>query len=171
MKEFRQKGSSVSDEDFMICILNNLSKEDDVILDGLENHLMATGDDALTIDSIRKKMNHRYNKIKCKKEEEIEKEKALGVHDKQYKQRCRKCGKYGHKPGDWRCPENKNKKEENNKKTGYKNRKFDGICYHCGEEGHISRDCRAQKNGYYKKLRKQKRLFMEMRTIWCYVHC
>ena len=27
-----------------------------------------------------------------------------------------KCGKYGLKPGDKGCPENKNEKEENNKK-------------------------------------------------------
>ena len=58
MTEFRQKGN-VSDEDFMIHILNNLPEEYDVILDGLENCLMATGENALTIDSIRKKLNHR----------------------------------------------------------------------------------------------------------------
>ena len=31
----------------------------------------------------------------------MKKEKALNVHNKQYKQRCWRCGKYGHKPGDW----------------------------------------------------------------------
>ena len=45
-------------KDFMIHVLNNLPKEYDVILNGLENRLMATGDDALTIDSISKKLNH-----------------------------------------------------------------------------------------------------------------
>ena len=39
--EFGQKGN-VSDEDFMIHVLNNLPKEYNVILDGLENCLMAT---------------------------------------------------------------------------------------------------------------------------------
>ena len=91
----------------------------------------------------------------------------MGAYNKQDKQQCQKCGKYGHKPGGQRCPENKNEKEENDKKTEYKNRKFDGICYHCGQKGHISRDCRAQKNGYYKSLRKLKRLLMEMKMIWC----
>ena len=46
----------------MIYVLNNLSKEYNVILDGLENHLMATGDNALTIDSIHEKLNYRYKK-------------------------------------------------------------------------------------------------------------
>ena len=55
--KFRQKGN-VSDEDFMIHLLNNLPMEYDVILDGLENHLTATGKNALSIDSIHKKLNH-----------------------------------------------------------------------------------------------------------------
>ena len=63
-----QKGN-VSDKDFMIHILNNLPKEYHVILDGLENHLTATRDNALTIDLICKKLNHRYKKIIAKKEE------------------------------------------------------------------------------------------------------
>ena len=63
MNEFRQKGN-VSDEDFMIYLLNNLSKEYDVILNGLENCLMATGENALTIDSIHEKLNHRYKNQK-----------------------------------------------------------------------------------------------------------
>ena len=84
----------------MIHVLNNLLKECDVILNGLQNHLIVTGDDALTIDSVCKKLNHRYKKIKNKKDEKIEKEKVLGAYNKQYKQWCRKCGKYGHKPGN-----------------------------------------------------------------------
>ena len=57
----------------MIHVLINLPKEYDVILNGLENQLMATADDALTIDLICKKLNHRYEKIKSKKEEKTEK--------------------------------------------------------------------------------------------------
>ena len=85
MNEFGIKGD-VSDEDFVIHVLNNLPREYDVIFDGLENHLMMTRDDALTIDSIREKLNHKYEKIKNKKEEKIEKEEALGAYNKQSKQ-------------------------------------------------------------------------------------
>ena len=63
MNEFGQKGN-VSDEDFMIHVLNNLSDEYDVILDGLKNCLTLIGDDALTIDLIHEKLNHGYKKIK-----------------------------------------------------------------------------------------------------------
>ena len=68
MTKLGQKGN-VSDEDFMIHVLNNLQDVYVVILDGLENCLTATGEIALTIDSIREKLNHRYEKIKGKKEE------------------------------------------------------------------------------------------------------
>ena len=42
----------------MIRTLNNLPKEYNVILDGLENHLMASGDNVLTINVIPKNLNH-----------------------------------------------------------------------------------------------------------------
>ena len=86
MTEFGQKGN-ISDEDFMMHILNNLPKEQDVILDGLENRLTTTGDNSLTIDSIRGRLNHRYEKIKSKKEEKNEKQKTLNAYNKQSKQR------------------------------------------------------------------------------------
>ena len=69
MTEFRQKGN-LSDNDFIIHVLNNLPKEYDVILDGLENCLMAIGENALTLDSIHEKLNHRYEKFKRKEEEQ-----------------------------------------------------------------------------------------------------
>ena len=97
MTKFSQKGN-VSDKDFMIHILNNLLEEYDVIFNGLENHLIATGENALTIDSIHEKPNHRYEKIKSKKEEKNKKEKALNIYNRQYKQRCWQCGKIGGVP-------------------------------------------------------------------------
>ena len=53
MNEFGQKGG-ITDKDFMIHVLNNLPKVYNVILNGLENCLIATGDDMLTIDVIHK---------------------------------------------------------------------------------------------------------------------
>ena len=51
MNKFRQKGN-IMEEDFMIHILNNYPEEYDMILDGLENCLMTTGEDGLTINVI-----------------------------------------------------------------------------------------------------------------------
>ena len=70
MNKFRQI-SSISDEDFMIHILNILPDIYNVILIGLENHLVVTGDDALTIDAICKKLNHHYKKLKTKRKKKL----------------------------------------------------------------------------------------------------
>ena len=43
MNKFGLKGS-ITDNNFMIHDLNNLPKDYDVILDGLENHLKVTGE-------------------------------------------------------------------------------------------------------------------------------
>ena len=51
LKDFSLKGS-ISDEDYMIHVLNNLPKEYDIILDGLENHLISNEDDSLSLGKI-----------------------------------------------------------------------------------------------------------------------
>ena len=56
MNDFRPKRNK--SEDMMIHMLNNLPKKYDVILNGLENHLSLSGDDALMTDFIREKVNH-----------------------------------------------------------------------------------------------------------------
>ena len=59
----------------MIHVLNNLSKEYDVILDGLVNCFTASRDDTLTIVVICKNLNHWCKKIKVKMKKEEKKEK------------------------------------------------------------------------------------------------
>ena len=61
MNKFGQKDNT-SGEDFMIYVLNNFPEDYNVILDGIENCLMATRDDGLAIDVIWKKLNHWYKK-------------------------------------------------------------------------------------------------------------
>ena len=70
MNEFRQK-VSISDKDFVIHILNNLPEGYDVILNGLENHPMVTGDDVLIIDVICEKLNDWKKKLKTKKKKNL----------------------------------------------------------------------------------------------------
>ena len=57
MDEFGQK-SSITEENFMIHVLDNFPKKYNVIFDGLENYLMASGDNVLTIEVIREKLNY-----------------------------------------------------------------------------------------------------------------
>ena len=69
INEFNLK-CSMTDEDLMIHVLNNLSKEYDVILDGLEKHLTVSGDNVLTIEVICKNYSwYKTLKTKMKKKE------------------------------------------------------------------------------------------------------
>ena len=74
LNEFSLNGS-ITDEDFMIHVLNNLPKENDEVLDGLENCLMASGYNVLPIDIIWEKLNHWYEKTKGRNEEKKQKKK------------------------------------------------------------------------------------------------
>ena len=113
MNEFELKGC-ISNEHVMINVLNEFPEEYDVIMDKLKNHLMSTGNDAQTIKVTKEKLNQRYEKNENKNEEKKGKEKVLVAYKKQYKGRCIKCGKYGHKSTDPKCPE-KTKEEKRGK--------------------------------------------------------
>jgi len=139
--------SSISEKELMVHIINNLPKEYDVVLDGLENRLDATGATALTLEEIREKLCHRYERIKKESEVEeeysnekallafqqlFEDEKALIAFVQNFKGRCHKCGTYGHKGVN--CPENK---------TSESNTQFRrGTCWFCEKQGHLIFDCK-----------------------------
>ena len=93
----------------------------------------------------------------------------MGAYNKQYKQQCWKCGKYGHKPGDRRCPENKNDKHENNKETErYSYKKISKECATIAvRKGILVKIVRHVKTAIIKILKKWKELLMEMRMICC----
>ena len=88
---------------------------------------------------IHEKIKPTVQKAKSKKEEKSKKDKALGVNNKQYQQRCHKCGKNGHKPDDCRFPENKteNKNEIKTEKNDDKIKQFNRVCYHWGRRKKI----------------------------------
>ena len=84
--------SAISEKDFMVKILNNLPEEYDVILDGLENRLEASGNQKLTLEGIRDKLGSQYARIK-KNKKDVKQEKAFALYMKQYKGNCTNCGK------------------------------------------------------------------------------
>ncbi len=67
----------MSDMEFMIHELNNLPEEYDVVLDSLETHLVSTGEDRLTLESLREDLNSRFERI-ISKEREKETMRKLG---------------------------------------------------------------------------------------------
>ena len=95
-------------KDFIIHVLNNLTEEYDVVLDGLVNHSTSFGPVVLTIEVIYDKLTQWYNEIWTKKEKKAK--KALAAYGKQFNDDCQKCGKFGHKLTDPKCLKNMNKK-------------------------------------------------------------
>ena len=123
----------MSDLDFLIHILNNLPELYDVVLDGMESKLMLPDGDEnkLTLESVREKLNGRYERIQGRVQEKKEDAEEIALLA-QFKGMCNKCGKYGHKGADCR------------------KRQSQVICYYCGCQGHIKNDCellKAHKEG------------------------
>ena len=66
---------NITDEDFIIHMINSLPKEYNVILNGIENCLSSSRDNALAIEVTCDKLNHRYKKIKNKNDRKSEKKR------------------------------------------------------------------------------------------------
>ena len=71
-----------------------------------------TGSDEMKIKVFCDKLNHLYKNFKNKGEERRLKEKAQAAYGKQFKDRCHRCGKIGHKSTDSKFQENKNEKKK-----------------------------------------------------------
>lgn len=104
--------SDMTDMDIMSHALCNLPADYDAIADGLERQLEAKGDEKLTIDKLREKLNARFTRLgelgRDEEDESYTPEQAL-VAINQFKRRfkgtCYRCGKRGHKSVD--CHERK----------------------------------------------------------------
>ena len=74
--------TKMTDQDFMIHVLNNLPEQYDVVLDGMESRLMLKDEDPnkLTIEDVRAKLNSRFDRIDEREYvEKTEEEKAFAV--------------------------------------------------------------------------------------------
>ncbi len=69
----------MSDMEFMIHVLNILPEEYDVVLDRLETCLVSTGEYRLRLESLREKLNSRFERIVSKEREKDCNEKALAA--------------------------------------------------------------------------------------------
>ena len=123
--------SAISEKDLMLHVMNNLPKEYEVILDGLESRIDKSGDEKLTIEVIREKLNGRYERMKKSVKAEDRTERSLlATFPNQFKGKCYNCGKYGHKGVE--CPE---KKQSG---SGFPI----GQCWFCGDKGHSLKTCK-----------------------------
>ena len=145
----KKMGSKIDDEYLMMHIMNNLPSAYDGLIENLEDRLDSTLD-PLTISVLRDKVSEKYEKIKRRRgikdevsDSEDEEEKALFA--KQFKGRCRKCGKFGHKAADCKSDIKKGPWTPSKRNGGGGSRgRFQGKCNYCGKYGHKEADCWAK---------------------------
>jgi len=128
----KEMNFNITDEDFEIHVLNNLSDAYDIEVSRMEDKLEAG---SLTIDKMRESLSLRYERMinRAERSDEETEEQALAAG--QFKGRCSNCGKYGHKAKT--CMKKYN---TNSVKTGA-SAMFKGKCNYCHETGHMKRDC------------------------------
>jgi hypothetical protein len=97
---------NIDENQFMIHILNNLTKDYEVQVTLLERDIGSTSN-PLTIEEIRNELSLRYERLKKSSASTTDSDKALFAGGK-FKGNCHYCGKQGHKREDcWENPQNK----------------------------------------------------------------
>lgn len=146
----QEMGSEIKEDQFLIHVLNNLSKEYQLQVLLMEKRINAFAD-PLTIEDMRSDLNLQFERMNEHEDDDSKstsEEKALAMI--QFKGRCNHCGKYGHKGADCR---NKTANKQDHKNGGAKNfgrdgKKggFKGNCNFCNKYGHKAADCFKKKN-------------------------
>ena len=157
----------INDESFMIKILTNLPQEYESWVEDRENELEGG---TLTIANLQEKLRSKYVKMMNKESSTDEmgltvqqkqmadllssfKDNEMANFMKQFKKRCRHCGKIGHKVEDcWSLDSNKGKRPPSwNQVNGQTSNDYinDGKqkrkCRYCGKPGHFERFCWKKK--------------------------
>lgn len=136
-------GSTLSDEDMLIHILNNLTKEYDTIVE-LHQDKIGLESGGLTLEVLREVLAAKFKRIN----KPADAEQALAISTgKKFKGKCRVCGKIGHKAADcWEREGNKKPDSDNSSQTqGSKKPRFKGKCGYCKKPGHKEADCWKKK--------------------------
>ena len=117
--ELQAMSCTISDNDLIIHILNNLPKEYKNLVESELRELSS-----INLDGLRERINAKYKQLKKYKDEDEnkEKEKAMihkGKQEKafftrQFKGWCDLCSKWGHKKADYRHNNNNNNNNNTN---------------------------------------------------------
>ena len=137
------QGSSMSDIDFMIHILNNLPKEYEVSQAKLEDRINDESN-PLTIEEIRTELNLKFTRMSPKTradaDEEDDEGEEAALFAGGFKGICHGCGERGHKK--YNCPEAGNRNKFSHESATREFRKRSTMkCAHCGKHGHTEDVC------------------------------
>jgi hypothetical protein len=139
-------GSTTKEDQFLVHILNNLSKEYELQVLLMEKRIGSTID-PLSVEDLRADINSQFERLHMSEDENNSTSEGNALNAFQFKGRCHNCGKYGHK-GANRQNKTSNGSNGNHKggaKTNGKSGGFKGICDHCKKYGHKVVDCYTKK--------------------------
>jgi len=139
--------AGISDEDFIVHVLNGLPKEYKVQVSKLEERFGSTTN-PLTIQDMQNELNLKFARLKCQSEEQSETDQALAAF-RRFKGKCSNCGKYGHKSSECRSKTTTTKSENGEGGKAKKGKTTDKShikCFNCGEMGHYKSKCPYDKS-------------------------
>jgi hypothetical protein len=140
--------SSISDNQFILHILNNMTEDYDLQLAMMEKRVTDKSN-PLTIDEIRDNLNLRFERLNEKQNEESEHDsnQEVAFFGGQLKGKCRYCGAIGHKAKDCKLKTNQNGGQNSVNHNNFQKYASNGAySTFCCRPGHIKGNCYKLKN-------------------------
>jgi hypothetical protein len=139
IEKFRMKledmGSAVTDDQFMIHVLNNPTSDYELQMILLEQRIV-NKENPLEFDELRKELNLRFERLSMQSESS-NKSRANEEQDlitAKFKGKCRNCGVLGHNSVDCKARRNHgNRQSDVNPQPPY--------CVYCRKTGHVKANC------------------------------
>jgi hypothetical protein len=136
-------GSSISDNQFILHILNKMTKDHDLQLAMMEKRVMDISN-PLTIVKIWDDFSLRFKRLNEKQNEESENDnnQEVAFFGGQLKGKCRNCSAIGHKPEDCTLKTSQNGVQSSGTHNNFQKYTNNGAyCTYCCHPGHIKGDC------------------------------
>ena len=139
LEEFRMKledmGSAMTDDQFMIHVLNNLTSDYELQMVLLEKRI-GNKENPLEVDELREELNLRFERLSTQNESNNESKanEEQALFTAQFKGKCRNCGVLGHKSIHCKARRNHNDRQnDGNPQPPY--------CVYCRKSGHVKANC------------------------------
>jgi hypothetical protein len=136
-------GSSISDNQFILHILNNMTDDYDLQLAMMEKRVTGKSN-PLTVNEIRDDLDLRFKRLNEKKNEKIENDnnREIACFGGRFKGKCRNCGVIKHKAKDCKPKFNRNGVQNGGNHNNFqKNTSNGAYCTYCRQSGHIESNC------------------------------